>query len=59
MDCLIYVSKSHIQNLGPLGPLLHVKVCGGGWRECKPILVIDLGPFPSSGHHLRVILGPN
>ena len=32
MDCLIYVSKGHIQNLGPLGPLLHVEkfVVGGG-----------------------------
>ena len=33
MDCLIYVSKGHIPNLGPLGPLLHVEkfVVGGGW----------------------------
>ena len=30
MDHLIYVSKGHIPNLGPVGPLLHVKVCGGG-----------------------------
>ena len=34
MDCLIYVSKGHIPNLGPLGPLLHVEkfvVVVGGW----------------------------
>ena len=33
MDCLIYVSKGHIRNLGPLGPLLHVEkfVVVGGW----------------------------
>ena len=33
MDHLINVSKGHIPNLGPLGPLLHVEkfVVGGGW----------------------------
>ena len=33
MDHLIYASKGHIPNLGPLGPLLHVEkfVVGGGW----------------------------
>ena len=34
MDPLINVSKGHIPNLGPLGPLLHVEkfvVVGGGW----------------------------
>ena len=32
MDRLINVSKGHIPNLGPLGPLLHVEkfVVGGG-----------------------------
>ena len=45
--------KGHIPNLGPLGPLLHVKVCGGGGWVCKPILVIDLGPFPSSGRSIK------
>ena len=43
MDCLIYVSKGHIPNLGPLGPLLHVEkfvVVGGGWL--RPILVLSL-----------------
>ena len=45
--------KGHIPNLGPLGPLLHVKVCGGGGWVCKPILVIDLGPFPSSGQSIK------
>ena len=45
--------KGHIPNLGPLGPLLHVKVCGGGGWLCKPILVIDLGPFPSSGRSIK------
>ena len=33
MDHLINVSRGHIPNLGPLGPLLHVEkfVVGGGW----------------------------
>ena len=33
MDRLINVSKGHIPNLGPLGPLLHVEkfVVGGWW----------------------------
>ena len=33
VDHLINVSKGHIPNLGPLGPLLHVEkfVVGGGW----------------------------
>ena len=34
MDHLINVSKGHIPNLGPLGPLLHVEkfvVVGDGW----------------------------
>ena len=35
MDRLIYLSKGHILNLGPLGLLLHVEkfvvVGGGGW----------------------------
>ena len=33
MNHLINVSKGHIPNLGPLGPLLHVEkfVVGGGW----------------------------
>ena len=40
MDCLIYVSKGHIPNLGPLGPLLHVEKFvvddggGGGGGGC-------------------------
>ena len=52
MHGLIYVRKGYIPNLGPLGPLLHVEkfvvVVVGGW-VCKPILVIDLGPLPTSG----------
>ena len=38
MDGLIYVSKGHIPNLGPPGPLLHVEkfVVGGGW-----VLVVE------------------
>ena len=47
MDHLINVSKGHIPNLGPLGPLLHVEkfvVVGGGWWVCKAILVIILDP---------------
>ena len=47
MDRLIYDSKGHIPNLGPLGPLLHVEkfvVGGGGWVVCKAILVIILDP---------------
>ena len=51
MNGLIYVSKGHIPNLVPLEPLLHVeKFCGGGggWVS-KLILVIDLGPLPTSG----------
>ena len=51
MDGLIYVSKGHIPNLVPLEPLLHVEkfvvVVVGGCA--KPILVIDLGPLPTSG----------
>ena len=33
MNHLINVSRGHIPNLGPLGPLLHVEkfVVGGGW----------------------------
>ena len=34
MDRLIYVSKGHMPNLGPLAPLLHIEkfvVGGGGW----------------------------
>ena len=46
---LFMLVKGHIPNLGPLGPLLHVKVCGGGGWVCKPILVIDLGPFSTRG----------
>ena len=44
MDCLIYVSKGHIPNLGPLGPILHEEkfvVGGGGWW-LRPILVLSL-----------------
>ena len=53
MDYLINVSKDHIPNLGPLGPLLHIEkfvVVGGGSVVvvvvCKAILVITLGPSP-------------
>ena len=49
MDCLIYVSKGHIPNLGPPAPLLHVEKFvvggggggGGGWW-LRPILVLSL-----------------
>ena len=44
MDRLINVSKGHIPNFGPLGPILRVEkfvVGGGGWW-LRPILVLSL-----------------
>ena len=55
VDCLIYVSKrSHTEFGTPRTSPSCIKVCGGvgGW-VCKPILVIDLGPFPSSGQSIK------
>ena len=53
MNGLIYVFKGHIPNLVPLEPLLHVEkfvvVVEGGCVVCKPNLVINPGPLPSSG----------
>ena len=49
MNRLITVSEGYIQNLGSLGPLLHVEkfvVVGGGgwWVGGRPSLVFTLVP---------------
>ena len=47
MDHLINVSKGHIPNLGPLGPLLHVEkfvVVVGGWVVVETHFSVKLEP---------------
>ena len=47
MDHLINVSKGHIPNLGPLGPLLHVeKFVVGGWLVVETHFSVKLEPQP-------------
>ena len=60
MDRLIYLSRGHIPNLGPLGPLLHVEkfVVGGGWWS-RPILVLSLSlKLNNNLYKLTVSAGP-